>query len=76
MGNKSWTSDRQRTFLKDNISQYEAAQKRKKTGQWLVNFNERWFQEFPVAAPAGKEEFVIQMTKKVSTLPRHCHFVT
>ncbi len=75
MGNKSWTTDRQRKFLKDNVPQYENAQKHKKTPQWLAAFNERWFQQFPVASPVN-EEVVIQLTKKVSDIatsspPRH-----
>ncbi len=67
MGNKSWTTDRQRKFLKDNVPQYENAQKHKKTPQWLAAFNERWFQQFPVASPVN-EEVVIQLTKKVSDI--------
>lgn len=69
MGNKSWTTDRQRKFLMDNIPQYEAAQQKKKTRLWLEKLFDQYIAMFPVVVERNSPtlEQLIELLKRVSS---------
>ncbi len=68
MGRKSWATLEERKFLDDNVNQYELAQEKKKTTQWLHHFHVRYLSRFPLEATQcpGDDEILRELTKKVS----------
>ncbi len=63
--NQVRTTPEEKTFLSQNISQFEAAQEGKKTQKWLLAFYLRWFQKFPDYSN-GRIDVDNETVKKVS----------
>ena len=68
MGNKTWTTDRQRQFLVDHLPRFEESSQKKKTQRFFEHFYDKYFREFPVdgGVPGVEVEIIRGLQKKVS----------
>lgn len=71
MGNRTWTSDRERQFLMEHLNQFEEASSKKNTARFFVNLYDKFFKEFPVMpdVPNVDSEVIRSLQKRVSAPP-------